>query len=275
VTAGDERGVALIIVLWGVTLLSLLAVSLAQGSGLAARRALHTVEAAQARARLDEAVAASVLALARTERPWRADGAPHMLTLPGATAEVSPFAEAGRIDLNAAPPALLQSLFRRAAGADAGDRLAAALAARVAARPLLAVAELGGLPGMSAPLYHRLAGAATVRNPSGKIAWRLADKSVLAALPGIDEAQAATLVAMRGQSQYAPEPALAELLTRAGAVADPDPASSGGTMMVSLRISLTLAGGGRASADALLQLLPSGPAAYRILEWRSPADEAQ
>ena len=80
----NEKGIALVIVLWGVTLLSLLAASFAQSSALAARRTLHAIEAAQARSRLDEALAVAVIALLRSEpRPWRADGQAHAVALPG------------------------------------------------------------------------------------------------------------------------------------------------------------------------------------------------
>lgn len=265
-----QRGIALVIVLWGVTLLALLAAGFAQATGLSARRMLHAVEAAQARARLDEAVAIAVIALRQPERPWRGDGSLHSVNLPGAHAEIRVFSENGRIDLNHAEPVLLQSLFRQAAGnEETGDRLTAALAARNDVRPMLAVAELANLPGIDIPLYRRLAPAVTVHNPSGRLDWRNAGKAALSAIPGLNATQVATLMAMRGQSQYTPEPAMAELLIRAGAT--DNAGSGGGASMVSLQITLILTGGASASAETVLQLQPAGAAAFRIVEWRSPA----
>jgi len=240
----DEKGIALVIVLWGVTLLSLMAATLAQAGGLAARRALNEVEAAQVRSRLDEAVAAAVIALGQPVKPWRADGSLHRLELPGANAEIRAIAEAGKIDLNHAPPELIQTLFQRLGGQPP-----------VLKRPLLAVAELA-----SSDLYRKLEPLVTVHNQGGKVDWRLADPKVLSLLPGLSESQVATLVAMRSQSQYTPDATLTELLTRAGAGA----AEEGGARMVTLEIKLTLASGASASAKILLQTgIP-----YRVFEWR-------
>ena len=259
-------------VLWGVTLLALLAGSMAATGGMAAKRSLNMVEADQARARLDEALAAAVLALERPQKPWRADGKSRRLALDGATAEIRIVDEAGRADLNRAPPALLQSLLRRIAGEEGkGDWLANLLAARAAQRPLVTVAELAGLPEMTAALYQRLAFLVTVHNPSGKIDWRTADPSLLAAVPGLSEGQVATLVAGRSESDYSPDQATAEAMTRAGVLADPS--SVGDIRVMTFSISLSLDGGGRASAEALVRLRNEGDP-VEILEWRSPAGNA-
>ena len=257
----NQRGIALVIVLWGVTLLALLAASFAQNTGMAARRQLNAVEAAQARARIDEALAAATLRMA----VWRLDGTPYPLTLSGAKATVRVFAEAGRLDLNHAPPPMLQSLFRNVAGdPEEGDRLVAALAARINVRPMLAVEEMAGLPGVTPALYRRLAQSVTTHNASGGFDWRTAGEDVLQAIPGIAESQVASLLAMRGQSQYNPDPALNDLLTRAGAsLATTDPL--GGAKSVTVQITLTLAQGASASAETLLLLTQNG---YRVLQWR-------
>jgi len=236
----DQKGIALVIVLWGVTLLSLMAATLAQTSGLAARRALNEVKAAETRARIDEAVAASVVAIGQPVRPWRGDGVAHRLDLPGARAEVRIITEAGRIDLNHAAPEVLRNLYRLAGVEPPALK-----------RPLLSVTEL------SAPLYRKLAPLVTVNNPGGKVDWRLADPAVLSLLPGLSESQVAALVAARKQSQYTPDAALTDLLNRAGA-------GEGGAQMVTLEIKLTLADGAEAHAQVLLQTgFP-----YRIVEWR-------
>jgi len=269
----DQRGIALVIVLWGVSLLSLLAASLAAGSGMAARRSLNTVQAAQARARLDEALAATALALERPQRPWRADGRPRHLALDGAEAEVRVQDERGRADLNHAAPPLLQALLRRAAGdTDAADRLQAALTARVTQRPLLTVAELAALPGVDARLYRRLSPLVTVHNPGGKVDWRLADPALLTAIPGLTEAQAAALVARRGDSGYSPDPAMTDAMNRAGVAALSDQGPIGDLRLVTVRISLSLSGGGRASAEILVKLAADGDP-LRIVEWRSPVGD--
>lgn len=274
-----ERGVALVIVLWGVTLLSLLAASFAQSTGLAARRMLHAVEAAEARSRLDELLSVAVIALTQPDplQRWHTDGKPHAVSLPGATGEVRVIAEAGRIDLNHAPPLLLQTLLRNLSGdAAAGDRLAGWLAARTAekeGRPLLSIAELAAYPAMNAALYDRLAPAVTVHNQSGKLNWRYAGKAALSAIPGISGGQVATLLAGQRQSQYTPDAALADLLTKGGASDDQaDELAGSGAKMVTLLMRITLAGHAGASAEAVLQLPATQGQNFRLLEWRAPAN---
>lgn len=280
----NQRGIALVIVLWGVTLMSLLAASFAQNTGLAARRELHEIASAEARARLDELVAIAVIALTQPDprQRWRADGAPHEIGLaavslaPAARGEVRAFGESGRIDLNHAPDILLQSLFRRAANDPGlGDRLAGWLAERTLAnsgRPLLSVAELAAFPGMNATLYRRLAGSVTVHNNGGKLDWHLASSKTLAAIPGLSAEQLASLLAAQRQSRYTPDLALTELLTKAGVMVEPAPESgSGGARMVTLQMRVTLASGASASAEALLQLPAAPGQKFQILEWRAPA----
>lgn len=266
-----QKGIALVIVLWGVTLLSLLAATLAASSGMASRRSLNMVETAQARARLDEALAAVMLALERPERAWRPDGRLRRLTLDGAAADIRVISESGRADLNHAAPELLQSLFRRAAGdQDLGDLLSGRLAERITQRPFFTVVELAGLPGMTDILYRRLVPLLTVHNPEGKIDWRLADPDLLAAIPGLHADQLATLVARRKESGYSPDPLVAETMNHAGIVSSSDQGMTGGSKLVSVYISLSLTGGGRASADILVRLSAKNDP-FQILEWRSPA----
>jgi len=271
-----QSGIALVIVLWGVTLLALLAAGFAQSTGLAARRMAHVVDSALARAQLDEALAAAVVGLTQPDpaRRWRGDGSLHQQSISAAAAEISVIAESGRIDLNRSPPTLLQALWRQVAGDDAvADQLTKGLAARTdppRGRPVLAVAELGSLAGMTAPVYRRLAHAATVHNPSGVLDWRIAGKSSLAAI--LSPSQIVTLLAMRRQRDYLPDPATALALTQAGASLEASPVQTAiRAEMVTVRLKVTLAGGAAASAEILLQLLPEGTQPFRILEWRAPA----
>ncbi|HMA52495.1 MAG TPA: hypothetical protein VKP60_22195 [Magnetospirillaceae bacterium] len=269
----NQRGIALVIVLWGVALLSLLAAALAASSGMAAKRSLNMVEAAQARARLDEALAAAMLALGRAEHPWVPDGRRHRLVLDGADAEIRVTAESGRADLNHTAPELLRSLLERAASdGEAGDRLAGLLATRAAQRPLVTVTELAGLPGMTVPLFRRLLPLVTVHNPDGKIDWRLADPALLAAIPGLHDDQLAALMARRSESGYSPEPSMLEAMNHVGVGSSSEQGAAGGSKLLSVHMSLSLAGGGRASAEILIRLSADRDP-FHIVEWRSPAGD--
>src|SRR5690349_828830 len=104
----------LLSVLWGIALLSLVAVSLLGTSGTSRKLASNAVAAAQAEATAEAAVVLSAVALSdpRAERRWHADGRPEHFSLAGMEATVTIQDELGRIDLNYADRGLLFGLFR-------------------------------------------------------------------------------------------------------------------------------------------------------------------
>lgn len=272
-----ERGMALVIVLWGVTLLALLAASLASTSGLAVRRMSHAIEAAEAHAALEEAAAAAELALADGDpaKAWRADGTRHRLALSGGEAEVAVSSEAGKIDLNHSPPVLLRSLFGQAASSEPeADRLFAAFSAwttpGMGGRTLLAVSELAALPGIGIPAYHRLLRASTVHNESGRLDWRLADAETLAAIPGLTGQARAALLAARGRKDYTPDLATAQAFAATGVTEEGASADPGRPLTVTLEIAVRLPSHATASAEALVRLAPREPRPVVILEWHEP-----
>ena len=272
-----EQGIAMIIVLWGVTLLALLAAGLAGTSGLAARRMSHAIESAEAHAALQKAAAAAELALADGDpaKAWVPDGTRHLLTFDSFTAEVAASSEAGKIDLNHAPPPLLKALFQQAEPSEEeADRLFAAFSAwtmpGMGGRALLAVTELAALPGITALVYRKLAGASTVHNPTGRLDWRLANEATLSAIPGITEQARATLLARKGRKDYTPDPATAQAFAAAGiteGAASPDP---GTPLFVTLEISVRLPSAATASGEALVRLAPREQRPVILLEWHEP-----
>ncbi|MFB3151649.1 MAG: general secretion pathway protein GspK, partial [Alphaproteobacteria bacterium] len=129
------RGIALVIVLWGLVLLAVIAAAFTTGTRTEVTLARNLVENAKAKALADAGVHAAMLGLHRreVERRWRADGTVYSLafrhadpaparlgeaSLRGSQAaqagegEVSIVIddEAGKIDLNAAPDELIQGL---------------------------------------------------------------------------------------------------------------------------------------------------------------------
>lgn len=132
--AGDqqnEQGIALVAVLWGVLLLSTLATTFAVRAGTEARLAGNFVSRMQAAHLADAGVFWGVHELLRPveERRVAADGSRYAIRIGEAALTVLIQDEAGKVDLNRAPPELITRLFA-AAGADAGmaERLAAAVA---------------------------------------------------------------------------------------------------------------------------------------------------
>ena len=111
--------------------------------------------------------------------------------------------EAGKVDLNSAPAALLARLF---AAAGAGARAAQALAEDVAARRSVRAAarfesvdELLGVPGMTPALFARVVGDVTVHAHLPGIDPEAASATVLRAALGLTPAAAAEFGALRGE----------------------------------------------------------------------------
>jgi general secretion pathway protein K len=273
----NQRGIALIIVLWGVTLLALLAAGLASTSGLAVRRMGHAIEAAEAHAALEKAAAAAELALtdADAAKAWRPDGTRHRLSFDFGEADVIASSEAGKIDLNHSPPVLLKGLFDQAASSDEeGARLFSAFSALtmpgMGGRVLLAVSELAALPGITAPVYRRLAAATTVHNETGRFDWRLANDATLSAIPGITDQARAALLAGKGRKDYTPDLATAQAFAAAGVTEGSDSLAQGTPLFVTLEISVRLPSAAAASGEVLVRLAPREQRPVVVLEWHEP-----
>jgi len=217
-------------VLWMLLLMSLLAASFVSTSRADLEIARNDVESARARALADAGIARAALAmnLGDPATRWHADGSEYRWTFGGGTIAVSIVGEGGKIDLNAAPPEMLSSLFRHLG---AGDELSARLtqgvldrrAARIAAQPNLepgaatidanapafaAIEDLGQLEGMTAPLLHAALPLVTVSSLRPTVDPSLAPREVLLALPNADAAEIDAFLADRAQqAQGAPVPA--------------------------------------------------------------------
>ena len=140
-----DGGFALLIVLWTVALLALLG-SVITASGRAETRiAANLSAAAEVQAAADGAIAAAGFHLLDpSSARWQADGAAHRLGLGASTISVTVRDQAGKIDPNETPPALMASLLRQQ-GIDSGT--AAQVAAAVADWRSVSADDL-------TPIYH-------------------------------------------------------------------------------------------------------------------------
>jgi len=186
----ENRGIALVVVLWTLLLLSLIAASflaLTRGEIGVARNA---VDNARAEALADAGAHRAVLGLLRpvSGGGWRVDGTVYGWRFDDVEVRVAVADEGGKIDLNAAPDNLLQGLFvsvdldddtaaalvdaivdfrdadnlRRLNGAEDSDYRAAGLPHGAKNRPFEALEELRQVFGMTGALYDRVAPALTV-----------------------------------------------------------------------------------------------------------------
>jgi general secretion pathway protein K len=209
VKLGDQRGIALLVVLWTLMLLSLLVVAFAQQTHLERQRVSNVIAAAAAASDLQAGLSLGIGALLdpKAPRAWIHDGSPRELEFAGRRISVSIQDANGCINVNQADAEQLQSLLR-AVGVEgnAARSLAAAiidwrdpdsvltpngaeLATYVengwstgpANRPFVSVSELKGVLGMPPDVADSLASLLSVSN-EGEINPMTAPEPVLRAV---------------------------------------------------------------------------------------------
>lgn len=216
---GGERGIALLVVVWALALLSVMAAAFTSNSRTETQLGYNLVATAQARALAEAGVARAVYSLLEPDlaRRWRADGIVYALDLDGGKVAVTVQDEAGKIDLNRAPEALLYALLLAVTGdasqsealrrsiddwrAPVGQGLLAAAAGPegAAQRNFEAVEELRRVPGVTAELYDRLEPALTVYSHRATANPMTAPLQVLYALPGLRPADLHAILAARAE----------------------------------------------------------------------------
>ena len=156
----DERGVALIAVMWFVVAAAGLSLTLVRHGQADLILSHGQLDAVQARAFLDAGVARGVAELMRS-RDRRTPPSSLSLTLEGSQITVEIASESGKVDLNAADPVLITSLARTlAVPEDRAQALGKAVAARRGAQQ--AQGPLDKRPGSTGAAG---AGASTAANP--------------------------------------------------------------------------------------------------------------
>ncbi|WP_315722113.1 MULTISPECIES: type II secretion system protein GspK [unclassified Bradyrhizobium] len=214
-------------VLWGLALLTAIALSLSWSSSVSYGLARNGIEQAALNALVDAGVNAAIDGLldARADRRWHADGRLYMLDFNGTQIGIRIQDELGRVDLNQTDEAMLNSLLLSAgldarAAADLADKIvdwrtATSLkhlngakdrdyASRNAAYhprngPFQSVDELLLVMDMTPAIFARIAPALTVHSGRQFVDPQLAPREVLRALPGMTAQSAeATLAARDG-----------------------------------------------------------------------------
>jgi general secretion pathway protein K len=232
----DKGGFALVTVIWGVALIALLIVSYMSTARLRLQMAFNLAGAAQADLLAEAALNQTALFLLSeretrgaflqppastlAERPVH-DGAPRFCALAGAAAAISIEEESGKVDINAAPQKLLQSLL---SGLGVAPRDADAIAAGIVAfrspplpngvagveapetvksdkpfglkrAPFQSIAELDQAPGVSPALYRLLSPLVTIYSRSPGVDARAAPPALLALLAGAPPDEIQSLIA--------------------------------------------------------------------------------
>lgn len=202
-TRQKHRGVALVLVLWVITLLSVIAGNFAYSMRSEAQIASNLLHVAQAQAQADAGFHRALFELLKPPtdlQRWQANGVEHTFVLDGVELRVSVLDESGKIDLNVAPAALLKGLFKSAGlSEEASTELLGKIRPTNAAnatnpaninpqKPFESVGDLQKIEGMNAALFQKLAPALTVYSGIGIINAQVAAREVLLAIPGVNPA---------------------------------------------------------------------------------------
>lgn len=209
----QEQGIALLLVIWALALLSAIAVAVT-ADGRSARRIAHNLEqAARDRALVEGGIRWGIAQLldGRPERRLPLDGRLQLIEIGTSRVEVAIEAEAGKFDLNTSQPAVLENLLLQS-GATAAEvrRVSAAVETfRKANRPgpgglrqpaFLETLDLRRVTGLDEELYRRLLPLITVYSGTTRLDPAVAPKQVLLAVPGLTEGQVEAAIRARQQS---------------------------------------------------------------------------
>jgi general secretion pathway protein K len=218
-------------VLWGLSLLTAVSLSLLWGGSMSYGLAHNSLEMAEVNAIADAGVNRAVAALLepRPERRWRVDGTPQSFAFNRVAMTIAIQDELGKIDLNHAEPALLASLLqsagldplaansladkivdwrtavplKRVNGAKEEDYRAAGLSYRPRNGPFQSVGELLLVMDMTPALFERISPALTVYSGRPQFDPQLAPSEVLQALPGMTPQGVQSILASRSSQQPA------------------------------------------------------------------------
>ncbi|MGH6929421.1 MAG: general secretion pathway protein GspK, partial [Dongiaceae bacterium] len=221
----DQRGIALVAVLWTMTLLALIAAVFMRETRteLALVRNLESQARAEALAEAGVNRAILILLGLDTSVPWRVDGTPIELASAEGVVRIVIQDEGGKIDLNRSASAVLQSLFiavgaapepahhladavvdfrdaddlRQLNGAEDGEYAAAGLRHDAKDAPFASTEELLQVLGMTPDLFERVEPLVTVYSPRRDVNLATAPAAVLSVLPYLTAERVRTILDQR------------------------------------------------------------------------------
>ncbi len=271
----DERGFALIAVLWVVAALTLIAALFLHSGRAQVDLTRNLRENAKAEALADAAVQRALYGLlaAGTETGWMANGVSHDVTLPGGSASVIMYDEGGKIDLNRAREDILTGLLlatgvpadevtsladaiadfrdvdgdRREHGAEAAEYDHAGLLSGPKNGLFVRNDELRGVMGMTDDIYARLEPWITVYSSRRSVELASASETVLRALPYVTEQQRQQLLADRANGSLG---------------------SSSAALTVMIVADATTDDGGRFIREAVVRRSSDPQKIFDVLSWR-------
>lgn len=287
-----ERGVALIIVLWILALLTVIANNLVFTSRTELLALANTALSMRARLAADAGIHAAIHALvvntSQTSPPiedrLRADSVTKHWQFDGFDVEISAADESGKVDLNTASPDLINVLFlaagataeaaqvytdalldwrdsddlRRLHGAERQDYEQAGRAGQIANADLVAIEELQSVIGITPEIFQRVIAMATVHSGLPGIDPRFANGALLNALPGANDDMVSQYLEQRhvALAQAAPVPPFPAALNLQ---------SAGPARATNIKSTVVFGDNYRLSREAVVQISGLAGQPYRIL----------
>ena len=221
----NQKGIALVTVLWILALLTVMATGYSHTMRTEIKLTTNSLHSAQSKAVAEAGIwyAVAELLKPRHEQTWKADSSIYTLDFNQDTIKVSVQDEAGKIDLNTAPPELLDGLLRavdvpederlsilqpildwrdrdnlvRSEGAEDDDYELLDYDYGAKDGPFNTVDELQLVLGMTPSLFKKLKPALTIYSNQSGIRPQVAPKDVLLALPGITQEHVAEIIEKR------------------------------------------------------------------------------
>ena len=286
----SQRGIALVLVLWALLLLTIVTGSFALMARMDRLEAHTLLSGTQARLSAQAAINLAVLALRDPDDETRmlADGRVYTTELDGVQVEVSAIDERGKLDINATDELTLANLFaghgleldaaeilaaavldwrdedelERVNGAEEDAYLAAGLEVGPANRPFMMTEELLQVIGMSYEFYRKLEPAITVFSRTPEPDPAFAPVEALMALPDITYEEAVNFVQER--NSQIPGESLGTELPNGVVVME-----QGRGVTYSIQAKATMPNGVWEQLQATIRLGGNrNGSPYRILRWR-------
>lgn len=285
----SQRGLALLMVLWVIVLITVITSSFLLSAGTEGMSARNMIDSTRARHAAESGLHRAIFELRNPdpETRWVGDGRPYQFQLEDMQIEVKLWDETGKIDIGQADELTLQSLFKsqlpeqealalasavqdwrdpddlvhEPGGAEASEYKAADLAYGPRNRPFETLSELQQVLGMDYELYLKLEPAITINSYRPQPNPAFAPAEVLRLLPGFTEETAQAFIALRQQAG----PNMPLMLPDGTPVVP-----QGGGLTYTIESRATLASGAQAAFVATIQMGAGGIAGrpFRVLRWR-------
>lgn len=290
-----QNGIAIIIVLWVITLLTLIAASFMTVMRSDIQVVTNSMGRAKAEASANAGIQRAMFELFKpvnTPERWGADGVAREWSYQDAAITITMNDEAGKIDINTASEALLRSLFqsqgltpdeavaivdamndwrdqdsvKRLHGAEEAEYLAAGLKYKPANAPFQAIEELKLVLGMTPHIYERIAPLITIYSRQPGVYAQIASRAVLRAIPNVTDEQVDTYLQLREQARLVK--AALPIFTAGAAYL-----SVGSGYITRLRAEARLPDGSSFVREAVGRQLGNPKRFYTFLQWKEGREQ--